>query len=63
MHMYIPVLYKFAKVFTNHMENPVVPPFLRKIPTPPPTLDWMIQVIKSYPPPPLPFQNFVADEK
>ena len=41
------------------MENPVVPPFLRNIPTPPPPLDWMIQVIQSYP---APFQNFMADE-
>ena len=28
------VLYKFAKVFTNYMENPVLNPFLRNIPTP-----------------------------
>ena len=27
---------KFAKIFTNYMENPAVPPFLRNIPTPPP---------------------------
>ena len=42
------------------MENPVVNPFLRNIPNPPPhpPLDWMIQVIQSY----TPFQNFVADE-
>ena len=30
MHMYIPVLYKFAKIFTNYMENFVVPPFFKK---------------------------------
>ena len=38
------------------MENPVLPPYLKKnIPTPPPspTLDWMIQVIQSNTPPPL----------
>ena len=62
MHMHIPVLYKFAKVFTNYMENPILPPYLKKktfLPPPSaPTLDWMIQVIKSNPPP---FQNFVAD--
>ena len=45
------------------MENPVLPPYLKKtflapLP-PPPTLDWMILVIQSNPPPP--FQNFVAD--
>ena len=32
MHMHIPVLYKFAKIFTNYMENPVLPPFIRNIP-------------------------------
>ena len=57
------VLYKFAKIFTNYMENPVLPPYIKKnLPYPPPppapTLDWMIQVIQSTPPP---FQNFVAD--
>ena len=36
MHMHITVLYKFAKIFTNYMENPVLPPFLRNIPNPPP---------------------------
>ena len=36
--MHIPVLYKFAKIFTNYMENPVLPPLLRNIPTPPPSL-------------------------
>ena len=45
------------------MENPVLPPYLKKKhsypPPPAPTLDWMIQVIQSNPPPP--FQNFVAD--
>ena len=25
MHMHVPVLYKFAKIFTNYMENPVPP--------------------------------------
>ena len=60
MHMHITVLYKFAKIFTNYMENPVLSPFLRNIPTPPP------------PPPPIQsnprpstfflFPNFVADE-
>ena len=37
--MYIPVLYKFAKIFTNNMENPVLPPYLKKktfLPPPPP---------------------------
>ena len=34
--MLIPALYKFAKIFTNYMENPVLPPYLKKnIPTPP----------------------------
>ena len=55
--MHIPVLYKFAKIFTNYMENPVLPPYLKKKqhsypPPPAPTLDWMIQVIQSNPPPP-----------
>ena len=39
MHMHIPVLYKFAKVFTNYMENPILPPYLKKkhsYPLPPP---------------------------
>ena len=45
------------------MENPVLPPYLKNIPPPPPaqTLDWMIQVIQSKFPPPPAFQNFVAD--
>ena len=34
MHMHKPVLYKFAKLFTNYMENPVMPPYLKNIPTP-----------------------------
>ena len=38
--MHIPVLYKFAKIFTNNMENPVLPPYLKKkkhsYPPPPP---------------------------
>ena len=38
--MHIPVLYKFAKIFTNYMENPVLPPYLKKTfltqPPPPP---------------------------
>ena len=42
--MYILVLYKFAKIFTNYMENHVLPPYLKKnIPTPQP-----------HPPPPPP---------
>ena len=36
MHMHIPVLYKFAKIFTNYMENPVLPPYLKKHSYPPP---------------------------
>ena len=42
------------------MENPDLPPYLKNhsYPPPAPTLDWMIQVIQSNPPP---FQNFVAD--
>ena len=37
MHKHIPVLYKFATIFTNYMENPVLPPYLKKnIPSPHP---------------------------
>ena len=49
MHMHMPVLYKFAKIFTNYKENPAPPPFPRNIPTP---LNWKIQIIQSNPPPP-----------
>ena len=47
------------------MGNTVLPPYLKKTFLPPPlspapTLDWMIQVIQSNPPPPH-FPNFVAD--
>ena len=42
--MQIPVLYKFAKIFTNYMKNPVLPPYFEKKPflhppPPAPTLD------------------------
>ena len=52
--MHILVLYKFAKIFTNYVENPVLSPFLRNIPPP----------YSVYPPPStfFLFPNFVADE-
>ena len=53
MHMHITVLNKFAKIFTNHIENP-----LRNIPNPTPS------PIQSNSPPSsfFLFPNFVADE-
>ena len=61
--MHIPLLYKFAKIFTNNMENPALPPFLRNIPTPPRLNDPDHSVLT---PPPINFlslfPNFVSDE-
>ena len=58
MHMHITVFYKFAKIFTNYMENPVLPLFLRNIPIPPPPLFSLIPHHQLF----FLFPNFVADE-
>ena len=57
--MHITVLYNFAKIFTNYMENPVLPPFLRNIPnTPSPPIQSNPPIINFF----FLFPHFVADE-